>query len=117
LSIVGKQFGLHFVQRSGYGYLSASVGRRAAAEVSAMEQLLSAKWTLEDPLQKRYLSARHGSRNWRAVAFPRQSREQLVRARWRRGCQTRLFPRGDRQSEQRTEGKANISGLHIFSLI
>jgi len=52
LSIVGKQFGLHFVQRSGYGYLSASVGRRAAAEVSAMEQLLSAKWTLEDPLQK-----------------------------------------------------------------
>ena len=67
--------------------------------------------------KKRYLSARHGSRNWRAVAFPRQSREQLVRARWRRGCQTRLFPRGDRQSEQRTEGKANISGLHIFSLI
>ena len=30
--------------------------------------------------KKRYLSARHGSRKWRVVAFPRQSREQLVRA-------------------------------------
>jgi hypothetical protein len=37
LSIAGKQFGLHFIQRSGTGYLSASVGRRAAAEVSAVE--------------------------------------------------------------------------------
>jgi hypothetical protein len=52
LSIAGKQFGLHFIHHSGCGYLFASVGRRAAAEVSAMEQLLSVKWMLDDPLQK-----------------------------------------------------------------
>jgi hypothetical protein len=48
-----KQCGLHFIPRSGRGSLSASVGGRAAAEVSAMVQLMSVKWTLDDPLQKR----------------------------------------------------------------
>jgi hypothetical protein len=52
MSIAGKQFGVHFIQRSGCGYLPASV-RHAAAEVSAIEQLPSVKWTLDDPLQKR----------------------------------------------------------------
>jgi hypothetical protein len=54
----------------GYGYLSASVGRSAAAEVSAMEQLLSVKWTLDDLLQKRTFQHVTDGGNGARLHFP-----------------------------------------------